>query len=101
MPGTLVTVWPFCADRNPVPWMSWMARGPVVPPPPPPPPPAALVGSPGVGSAALHVVDGEGSRGAAAASAAAARAGRGRARGRLGGREVGAVLVGVGRGEAL
>ena len=53
MPGTLVTVLPFCGDRNPVPWMSWMASGPGVPPPPPPPP---AVGAPGVGAAAVKSV---------------------------------------------
>ncbi len=54
MPGTLVTVLPFCGDRKPVPWMSWMGSGPGVPPPPPPPPPA--VGAPGVGAAAVKSV---------------------------------------------
>ena len=47
----LVTGLPFCGDRKPVPWMSWMASGPGVPPPPPP-----AVGAPGAGAAAVKSV---------------------------------------------
>ena len=55
MPGTLVTVLPFCGDRKLGPWMSWMARGRGGPPQAPPPQPA--VGSPGVGAAAVKSVE--------------------------------------------
>src|SRR4051794_11107696 len=35
MPGTLLTVCPFCGEIQDVPWMSWMRSGPGSSPPPP------------------------------------------------------------------